>query len=118
MSGKLSPEEQKNIILERMEEKRRHYRESFIKQFPVTSNTTALLDVSDGFPRSHTFKLILQYPYLIGFALAAAVVMLVNKRSRYFVSKKFLGITDVLVSKLKMLIVPTIVRLFRSYISR
>lgn len=118
MSGPLSPEEQKNIILSRMEEKRRNYQENFIQQFPAVENSTALVIRPEGFPRSHIFRLLTQSPYLIGIALAAVVVIASRQTPRKFVAGKLACIPGMLAGKARMLIVPAIIRMFRSYFSR
>lgn len=115
MTMSLSLEEQKKILLDRMEENRRNYRNNFIQQFSTTEISTALSGNSGGFPRSHTFKLLMQHPYLIGVALIAALA--VSRGSLKNVLKKNLAFsTNMLISKVKMLAVPVIIRLFRSYI--
>lgn len=111
----LSLEEQKKILLDRMEESRRNYRNNFIQQFSSTENSTALSDNSGAFPRSHTFKLLMQHPYLIGIVLITALA--VSRGSLKNVLKKNLAFSaDMLISKVKMLVVPVIIRLFQSYI--
>ena len=111
----LSLEEQKKILLDRMEENRRNYRNNFIQQFSTTETSTALSGNSGAFPRSHTFKFFMQHPYLIGLALIAALS--VSRGSLKNVLKKNLAFsTNMLISKVKMLAVPVIIRLFRSYI--
>ena len=115
MTMSLSLEEQKKILLDRMEENRRNYRNNFIQQFSGTETTTALSGNSEVFPRSHTFKLLPQHPYLIGIALIAALAG--SRGSLRNTLKKNLAISkDMLKSKVKMLVVPAIIRLFRSYI--
>lgn len=110
-----SLEEQKKILLDRMEENRRNYRNNFIQPVSGTENSTALSDNSGTFPRSHTFKLLTHHPYLIGIALIAALA--VSRGSLKNVLKKNLAFSaDMLRSKVRMLIVPVIIRLFRSYI--
>ena len=115
MTMSLSLEEQKKILLDRMEENRRNYRNNFIQQFSTTETSTALSDNSGAFPRSHTFKLLTQHPYLIGLALIAALAG--SRGSLRNILKKNLAFSkNMLVSKLKMLVVPAIIRLVRSYI--
>ena len=115
MTMSLSLEEQKKILLDRMEESRRNYRNNFIQQFSGTETTTALSGNSEVFPRSHTFKLLTQHPYLIGIALIAALAG--SRGSLRNILKKNLAISkDMLKNKVKMLVVPAIIRLFRSYI--
>ena len=115
MTMSLSLEEQKKILLDRMEENRRNYRNNFIQQFSSTETSTVLSGNSGAFPRSHTFKLLTHHPYLIGLALI--VVLAVSRGSLRNVLKKNLAFSrDMLISKVKMLVVPVIIRLFRSYI--
>ncbi len=115
MTMSLSLEEQKKILLDRMEENRRNYRNNFIQQFSGTENSTVLSGELEAFPRSHTFKLLMHHPYLIGIALIAA---LVGSRGslRNILKKNLVFSKNMLISKLKMLVVPAIIRLFRSYI--
>jgi hypothetical protein len=115
MTMPLSLEEQKKILLDRMEENRRNYRNNFIQQFSSTENSTALSGNSGAFPRSHTFKLLTHHPYLISLALIA--VLAVSRGSLRNVLKENLAFSrDMLISKVKMLVVPAIIRLLRSYI--
>ncbi|WP_173052492.1 hypothetical protein [Candidatus Nitrotoga sp. AM1P] len=115
MTMSLPLEEQKKILLDRMEENRRNYRNNFIQQFSTTETSTALSGNSGAFPRSHTFKLLTQHPYLIGIVLIAALAG--SRGSLRNILKKNLAFsTDMLKSKVKMLVVPVIIRLFRSYI--
>ena len=114
MTMSLSLEEQKKILLDRMEENRRNYRNNFIQQFSSVENATVLPGNSGVFPRSHTFKLLTHHPYFIGIALFAAVA--VSRGSLRNILKKNLALsTGMLTSKVKMLVVPAIIRLFRSY---
>jgi hypothetical protein len=111
----LSLEEQKKILLNRMEENRRNYRNNFTQQFDSAENSTVLSGNSGGFPRSHTFKLLTHHPYFIGIALFAALA--VSRGSLRNILKKNLAFSaGMLANKVKMLVVPTIIRLFRSYI--
>ncbi|RFC35909.1 MAG: hypothetical protein DID92_2727743831 [Candidatus Nitrotoga sp. SPKER] len=115
MTMSSSLEEQRKILLDRMEESRRNYRNNFIQQFSSTEISTAVSGNSGAFPRSHTFKLLTQHPYLIGVVLIAALA--VSRGSLRNVLKKNLACTkNMLISKVKMLVVPAIIRLFRSYI--
>ena len=110
----LSLEEQKKILLDRMEENRRNFRNNFIQQFSSTENSTDLSINSGEFPRSYIFKLLTHHPYLIG--IASIAVLAVSRGSLRNVLKKNLATsTDLLISKVKMLVVPAIIRLFRSY---
>ena len=109
----LSFEEQKKILLDRMEENRRNYRNNFTQQFDSAENSTVLSGNSGGFPRSHTFKLLTHHPYFIGIVLFSALA--VSRGSFRNVLKKSLACsTGMLTSKVKMLVVPAIIRLFRS----
>lgn len=115
MTMSLSLEEQKKILLDRMEGNRRNYRDNFIQQFSSTENSAALSGNLEAFPRSHTFKLLMHHPYLIGITLIAALT--VSRGSLKNILKKNLAFSkDMLMSKVKMLVVPAIIRLFRSYI--
>jgi mannose/fructose/N-acetylgalactosamine-specific phosphotransferase system component IIC len=115
MTMSLSLEEQKKILLDRMEENRRNYRNNFIQQFSNTENSAVLSGDLEAFPRSHTFKLLTQHPYLISIALIAALAG--SRGSLRNILKKNLAFSaDMLKSKVKMLVVPAIIRLFRSYI--
>ena len=109
----LSLEEQKKILLDRMEENRRNYRNNFTQQFDSDQNSTVLSGNSGVFPRSHTFKLLTHHPYFIGIALFAALA--VSRGSFRNILKKSLACSSgMLTSKVKMLVVPAIIRLFRS----
>ncbi|CAG9932397.1 hypothetical protein [Candidatus Nitrotoga arctica] len=115
MTMSLSLEEQKKILLDRMEENRRNCRNNFIQQFSSTETATALSGNSGAFPRSHTFKLLTHHPYLIGIAFIAALAG--SRGSLRNLLKKNLAFSkNMLISKVKMLVVPAIIRLFRSYI--
>ena len=110
-----SLEEQKKILLDRMEENRRNYQNNLIQQLSVAEGLAVESSNSGGFPRSHTFKLLTHHPYLIGIALIAALA--VSRGSLKNILKKNLAFgAGILTSKVKMLIVPVIIRLFRSYI--
>lgn len=110
----LSLEEQEKILLDRMEENRRNYRNNFIQQFDSAGNSTALPGNSEVlFPRSHTFKLLTHHPYFVGIALFAALA--VSRGSFRNILKKNLAFSaGMLANKVKMLVVPAIIRLFRS----
>ncbi len=110
----LTLEEQKKILLDRMEENRRNYRNNFIQRLPVAEDSTVVSDNSGEFPRSHTFKLLTHHPYLIGIALFAALI--VSRGSlKNLLKKSFAFSAGMLTSKVKMLVVPALIRLFRSY---
>jgi hypothetical protein len=113
MTMSLSFEEQKKILLDRMEENRRNYRTNFIQRFSIAENPTALSGTSGVFPRSHTFKLLTHHPYLIGIALLAALAVS-RGPLRNMLKKSFAFSTGMLTSKVKVLIVPAIISLFRS----
>jgi len=114
MTMSLSLEEQKKILLDRMEENRRNYRNNFIQRVSITEGSTVLPGNSGVFPRSHTFKLLTHHPYFIGIALFAALA--VSRGSlRNLLKKNLAFTTGMLTSKVKMLVVPAIIRLFRSY---
>ena len=109
-----SLEEQKKILLDRMEENRRNYQNNLIQQLSVAEGLAVESSNSGGFPRSHTFKFLTHHPYLIGIALIAALA--VSRGSLRNILKKNLAFgAGILTSKVKMLIVPVIIRLFRSY---
>ncbi len=115
MTMPLSLEEQQKILLDWMEENRRNYRNNYIQQFSSTENSTALSGNSGAFPRSHTFKLLFHHPYFIAIALFTGLA--VSRGSLRNVLKKNLAFSrNMLISKVKMLVVPAIIRLFRSYI--
>jgi hypothetical protein len=115
MTTSLSLEEQKKILLDRMEENRRNYRSDFIQQFSSAEDSTALSGNLGAFPRSHTFKLLMHHPYFIAIALFAGLA--VSRGSLRNILKKNIALSrDMLTSKVKMLVVPAIIRLFRSYI--
>ncbi len=118
MSRHISPEEQQHILLERMEEKRRLYRENFSQQFPAPRNSTALLAHPEGFPRSHTFRLIMQHPYLIGLGLTAVVILLSSGKTRGYARGAIGRMPGLLAGKLRSLLVPAALRFFRSYLKR
>ncbi len=109
MTMSLSLEEQKKILLDRMEENRRNYRNNFIQQFSNTENSAVLSSDLETFPRSHTFKLLMHHPYLIALVGSRGSLRNILKKNISF-SK------NMLISKVKMLAVPAIIRLFRSYI--
>ncbi|MDP1678815.1 MAG: hypothetical protein Q8L02_01595 [Candidatus Nitrotoga sp.] len=113
MTMSLSFEEQKKILLDRMEENRRNYRNNFIQRFSIAENSTALPGNSGVFPRSHTFKLLTHHPYFIGIALFAALAVS-RGPLRNILKKNLACSTGMLTSKVKMLVVPAIIRLFRS----
>jgi len=118
MSSHISPEEQQHVLLERMEEKRRLYRENFFQQFPAPQKSTALLPHPEGFPRSHTFRLIMQHPYLIGLGLTAAIIMLSSGKTRGYARGVIGRMPGLLAGKLRLLLVPAALRFFRSYLER
>ena len=113
MTMSLSFEEQKKILLDRMEENRRNYRNNVTQRFDSAENSTALPGNSEVFPRSHTFKLLTHHPYFIGIALFAALA--VSRGSLKNILKKNLAFSaGMLANKVKILVVPAIIRLFRS----
>ncbi len=113
MTVSLSFEEQKKIILDRMEENRRNYRNNFTQQFDSAENSTVLPGNSGGFPRSHTFKLLTHHPYFIGIVLFSALA--VSRGPLRNILKKNLAFSaGMLANKIKILVVPAVIRLFRS----
>ncbi|MEQ1741214.1 MAG: hypothetical protein ABL869_01770 [Candidatus Nitrotoga sp.] len=113
MTMSLSLEEQKEILLDQMEENRRNYRSNVTQQFDSAEDSTVLPGNSGGVPRSHTFKLLTHHPYFIGIALFAALA--VSRGPVRNVLKKNLAFSaGMLANKVKMLVVPAVIRLFRS----
>ena len=109
----LSFEEQKKILLDRMEENRRNYRNNYIQQFDSAENSMGLPGNSGGFPRSHTFKLLTHHPYFIGIVLFSALA--VSRGPLKNILKKNLAFSaGMLANKIKILVVPAVIRLFRS----
>lgn len=115
MTISLSLEEQKKIILDRMEESRRNYRSSLIQRDSIAKNSTVLLGNSGTFPRSNTFKFLMQYPYLLGIAVSA--ILVVSRKPLKNLLKRNLAFrTSMLANKVKILVVAALFRMFRSYI--
>lgn len=115
MTMSLSLEAQKKIILDRMEESRLNFRNNFNQRFSGTEGGAVLSGNSEVFPRSHTFKILTHHPYVIGTVLFVALAVS-RGSSRNFLKKNLAFTTSKFAGKLKMLVVPAIVRVFRSYI--
>lgn len=115
MTMSLSLEEQKKILLDRMEDNRRNYRSDLVQQSASAENSRGLANHSEAFPRSHTFKLLMQHPYFIGIALFVSLTVSRGSLRNILKQNMALG-RHMLTSKVKTLVVPAIIRLFRSYI--
>ncbi|MEO6421801.1 MAG: hypothetical protein ABIR84_03735 [Candidatus Nitrotoga sp.] len=115
MTMSLSLEAQKKIILDRIEESRRNFRINFNQRLSGTEGGAVLSANSEIFPRSHTFKILTHHPYIFGMVLFVALAVSRGK-SRNFLKKNLAFNMSKLTGKLKMLVVPAIVRVFRSYI--
>lgn len=115
MTISLSLEEQKKIILDRMEEARCNYRSSFIHRYPIAKNSTVLSGNPGEFPRSYIFKILTHHPYFTGIAISVALAVLRRPLIIFLKQNLALRRTGMLANKVKILVVAAIIRFFRSY---